>query len=702
LNMPYGDVEKIAKMIPPPERGRNVSISQALERVPELKKAVDTDPKVKDLVNVALKVEGCARHTSVHAAGVVISPKPLHELVPVAMSVKNELTSQYPMGDLEKVGMLKMDFLGLTTLTIIEDCLKSMKDRAGIEINWSTVPLNDEKTMKLFGDGRTDAVFQFESSGMQEICRQLKPKELEDLSALNALYRPGPIDGGMIPDFIARHRGEKTVRYLVPQMKEILSNTFGVLVYQEQIMQLAQKLAGYTLGEADMMRRAMGKKKREEMAKHEKKFIDGAMANGIKQAHAEEIFKLMAQFADYGFNRSHSIAYAYLAFQTAYLKVHYPSYFFSAVLSHESDDSAKVYKYSSELRSVGLQLLPPDVNESDEGFTPLENAVRFGLSAIKGIGSATINSITRARESGSFTSVSDMMSRLEQNAINRRGLESLICAGAFDSLNSGGVSVNQWRGTLFAGVDQILQRGQRAWDDKVRGQNDLFGGAGSNTDMAVDDLPEVAPWSQSEISKQEKAALGFYLSVHPLDHYTETLADLRIASIEDAGSANHGETITLAGIVSTVQVRFSKKGNRFCTFRLEDRSGGIKCIAWGESFGKYAEMLKDDDLLIVTGKLEASEGQEVTLILNDAKRLDDAKPMNARSMSIGLPKIALGEEYFDSLLEVLNRSQGNCDVYLNMTVDELDLSIMSLPLKIQGTRRLQAELEAKGCTVEWR
>ncbi|MEP6850952.1 MAG: DNA polymerase III subunit alpha [Acidobacteriota bacterium] len=700
LSMPYGDVEKIAKMIPPPVRGRNVSISQALTQVPELKKAFDTDPKVQDLLNVALRVEGCARHTSVHAAGVVISPKPLHELVPVAMSVKNELTSQYPMGDLEKVGMLKMDFLGLTTLTVIEDCLRSMRER-DIEINWGTIPLNDEKTMKLFGDGRTDAVFQFESSGMQEICRQLKPKELEDLSALNALYRPGPIDGGMIPDFIARHRGEKAVRYLVPQMKEILSNTFGVLVYQEQIMQLAQKLAGYSLGEADMMRRAMGKKKREEMAKHEKKFIDGAMSNGIKQAHAEEIFKLMAQFADYGFNRSHSIAYAYLAFQTAYLKAHYPSYFFSAVLSHESDDSAKVYKYSSELRSVGLQLLPPDVNQSGEGFTPLDDAVRFGLSAIKGIGSSTINAIERARESGPFTSVTDMMSRLEQNSINRRGLESLICAGAFDSLNAGDVSVDQWRANLFSGVDQILQRGSRAWDDKVRGQSDLFGMGGTNNGSAADDLPVVEPWSQTEISRQEKAALGFYLSVHPLDGHTQALADLRIGSVEDAAAGISGDMITLAGIVSTVQVRFSKKGNRFCTFRLDDRSGGIKCVAWGEAFGRYADSLKDDELLIVSGKLEASEGQEATLIMNDAKRLDDAIPSRARAMSIYLPDAAVDEKYFDELADILNKDQGGCDVYINLSVNNIDLKILSLPLKVQGSRRLENKLGEKGCRVEW-
>src|SRR5690606_18013286 len=301
LNMPLGDVEKIAKLIPPPFRGRITSISKAIKDVKELREAMAADPKVNELIDLALRIEGCARHTSVHAAGVVISPKPLHEIVPVAISAKNELTSQYPMGDLEKVGMLKMDFLGLTTLTIISDCLEALKEKTGITIDWSEVPLNDPKTMELFGEGKTDAVFQFESSGMQEICRRLKPKELEDLSALNALYRPGPIDGGMIEEFILRHRGEKEVSYLVPEMEEILKNTFGVLVYQEQIMQIAQKLAGYSLGDADLMRRAMGKKKPEEMAPHEIKFIEGAVERGIEKKKAKEIFELMAKFADYGF-----------------------------------------------------------------------------------------------------------------------------------------------------------------------------------------------------------------------------------------------------------------------------------------------------------------------------------------------------------------------------------------------------------------
>jgi DNA polymerase-3 subunit alpha len=339
LNMPYGDVEKIAKLMPPPVRGRNISISQALEQVSELRSAIEKEPAVKDLIDLAKRLEGCSRHSSVHAAGVVISPKPLHELIPVSLSGKNELTSQFPMNDLEKVGMLKMDFLALTALTIISDCLKSLKQKTGATIDWSKISLDDEKSMKLFAEGRTEAIFQFESPGMQEICRRLKPKGLEDLAALNALYRPGPLDGGMVDDFIARHRGEKRVQYIVPEMKDILQNTFGILVYQEQIMQLAQKLAGYTLGEADMMRRAMGKKKRDEMGKHEEKFIEGAVERGIKKEKAEEIFRLMAQFADYGFNRSHSVAYAYLAFQTAYLKAHYPAYFYAAVLSNESQDS---------------------------------------------------------------------------------------------------------------------------------------------------------------------------------------------------------------------------------------------------------------------------------------------------------------------------------------------------------------------------
>src|SRR5688572_6496910 len=400
------------------------------------------------------------------------------------------------MSDLEKTGMLKMDFLALTALTVINDCLKSIKQLLGAEINWADIALNDEKTMAVFAEGRTDAVFQFESSGMQEICRKLKPKGLEDLSALNALYRPGPLDGGMVDEFILRHRGKKTVRYLVPEMKEILSNTYGILVYQEQIMQLAQRLAGYTLSEADLMRRAMGKKKREEMAVHEKTFVTGAVARGIRKDKAEKIFSLMDKFSDYGFPRSHSVAYAYLAFQTAYLKAHFPEHFYAAVLSSEAQDAAKVFKYSKELRSQGIKLLPPDVNESYLGFTPLAGAIRYGLTAIKGLGQSAVNAITDARKTGPFKSFFDFAERVDTSTLNKRVFESLVSAGAFDSLKDGR-EVRDWRGALYHSIDAALSRAQRARREREQGQNGLFGGMPEEANPASE-LPRTAKgWTEA-------------------------------------------------------------------------------------------------------------------------------------------------------------------------------------------------------------
>ncbi len=702
LNMPYSDVEKVAKLLPPPVRGRNISISQALEQVADLRQAMETNAEVKKLVDLARRLEGCARHSSVHAAGVVISPKPLHELVPVSVSGKNELTSQYTMNDLEKVGMLKMDFLALTTLTIISDCLKTLKQKTGVEIDWSSVSLDDKKTMALFGDGRTEAIFQFESSGMQEICRRLKPKELEDLAALNALYRPGPLDGGMVDDFIARHRGEKKVQYIVPQMKEILNNTYGILVYQEQIMQLAQKLGGYTLGEADMMRRAMGKKKREEMALHEEKFVGGAVARGIKREKAAEIFNLMAQFADYGFNRSHSVAYAYLAFQTAYLKAHYPAYFYAAVLSNEADDTTKVYKYSNELRSLGLKLLPPDINESDADFTPLENAVRFGLTAIKGIGAASVQAVIEARKDGKFASIYDFAVRVSQGAVGKRAYESLITSGAFDTMMPTGSTINLWRAQLFAGINGALGYGQKVWNDKEKGQTGLFGGHTESHSILEIELPTVAPWSPIELANQEKAAIGFFLSNHPMDDYKAILQDLKIINVADYEEIKPGERITLAGIATGLQVKYSKKGNRFCIFKLEDQSSGVKCLAWSEAYGKYSEVLKDGELLIVDGRVESTEGQEITIILDEAKKIADAVPLKARSLAIDVQSRDFSETYLEELVTILNKNRGNCEVYFNFPLESgIKIKMNSPVIRIQGTSRLENELKEKGCRVRW-
>jgi DNA polymerase III subunit alpha len=576
-----------------------------------------------------------------------------------------------------------------------------MKERLGVTIDWTKIPTNDEKTMQLFGEGRTEAIFQFESSGMQDMCRKLRPKELEDLSALNALYRPGPLDGGMIDDFIDRHRGVKPVEYLLPEMEDILGNTFGVLVYQEQIMQLAQKLAGYSLGQADLMRRAMGKKKIEEMAVHENTFVEGAVKNGIAKKTAKEIFDLMAKFADYGFNRSHSMAYAVLAFQTAYLKAHYPAYFYAAVLSHEADDSAKVYKYSTELKSMGLRLLPPDINESGEGFTPIDDTVRYGLTAIKGMGASSVAAIVDARKSGRFTSLYDFCSRLGTGAVNRRGLESLIAAGAFDSLMPKGTETGAWRARLFAAIEPALQQGQRLTEDRLRGQSGLFGAASADEVSAADELPQADPWPKSEIAKREKAAVGFYLSAHPLDNYTELLAATRVKNIAEHDDLQSGMNVNLAGMISGLHVRVSKKGNRFATFRIEDRSGGVKCVAVGENYNKAIGLLKDDELIIAEGKIEASEGQEPTLMINEVRGLDDALAEKARSVSITIPAKYSTELEFEDLFRVLDRERGRCGVILTLALGAAQVKLEAPGMSVAPSRSLQRELEGRGCVVDW-
>src|SRR5215470_15727748 len=699
LEVPYAEVDRIAKMIPPPVRGRNVSLSQALEQVPELRREIDTNPTVKEILEIAQRLEGCARHSSVHAAGVVISPLPLQELIPVAVSGKEELTTQYVMSDLEKTGMLKMDFLALTALTVINDCLTSIKQSLCGEINWAEIPLNDAKTMQVFGEGRTEAVFQFESSGMQEICRKLKPKGVEDLAALNALYRPGPLDGGMVDEFILRHHGKKSVRYLVPEMKDILSNTYGIIVYQEQIMQLAQKLAGYTLSEADLMRRAMGKKKREEMAVHEEKFINGAVERGIKREKAEKIFSLMAQFSDYGFNRSHSVAYAYLAFQTAYLKAHYPEHFYAAVLSSEAQDAAKVFKYSKELRAQKIALLPPDVNESNAGFTPLSGAIRYGLTAIKGLGQSIVKAICEARESGPFRSFFDFAERIESATLNKRVFESLVSAGAFDSLKDDR-SISNWRGGLFGLIDAALSRGQRAKRERLQGQNGLFGAVNDEIDYANEVPRNAKGWSAAELLTAEKTALGFYITGHPLEKYLELLETVKASRSSDLPNMPSGGRIVCGGIVNDLQIRTTKKGDKFALLRLEDEAGGTKCVLWPEIYRKHAAILQSDLPAIIKGRLELSEDNPPTIIVDHVQTMD-AVAEGAEFLVLRAPKDNDFSGLLDSILSVLSAHPGDCDVALEAEID--DYTVVRIKannaLRVKRSQALDESLRKLGCIV---
>jgi DNA polymerase-3 subunit alpha len=719
LDMPYADVEKIAKLIPPPVRGRNVSIGQALEMVPELKQAVETDAQTKKVIEIARRLEGCARHSSVHAAGVVISPQPLEELIPVAVNQKQELTTQFEMADLEKTGMLKMDFLGLTTLSIISQCCKTIKETTGREIVWSEIPLDDAKTYELFAQGRTDAIFQFESSGMAEICRKLRPKSIEDLSALNALYRPGPLDGGMVDDYIDRYHGKKPVEYATHEMEEILQNTYGILVYQEQIMQLAQRLGGYSLGEADLMRRAMGKKNREEMAVHEEKFINGCVKNKIPKKKAREIFRLMAQFADYGFNRSHSVAYAHVAYQTAYLKANYPEHFYAAVMTYMADDAAKILKYASELRSQKIKMLPPDINESGPGFTPVEGAIRYGLSAIKGIGQQAVNPIIEARKQRPFTSIFDFAERACDKGVGKRVIESLVCAGALDSLKPENETLHKWRAALLSTVDRAIECGARKKRERSSGQADMFGlGSASEIDEPRLSLESVTVWTHKELLAYERAAVGFYVSGHPLEAFVEKIGQLNCKTVADLVAAEPNSHVRLAGVVSDFTTRNTKKGDRYAFFRLEDLTGaGVKCVLWPEALKAKGKDAANDALLLVIGKLDGGNDSLPTIVCDEVSLLETARiPMRAFNSGYQDGRIetqALVIEFSDEacvagmcekVAQMLLAYPGNCDVFLDLYLRASGLKVRLRPghsIRVSSTQNLQNELKAAGVNFKW-
>ncbi|MCA1814975.1 MAG: DNA polymerase III subunit alpha [Acidobacteria bacterium] len=723
LDMPYADVEKIAKLIPPPIRGRNVSIEQAMEMVPELKQSYESDAQVKKVIEIARRLEGCARHSSVHAAGVVISPRPLEEMIPVAVNNKQELTTQFEMSDLEKTGMLKMDFLGLTTLSIINQCCKTIRELHGREMDWSQVPLDDAKTYELFAQGHTEAIFQFESSGMMEICRKLRPKSIEDLSALNALYRPGPIDGGMIDDYIDRYHGRKPVEYLTDEMEEILSNTYGILVYQEQIMQLAQRLGGYSLGEADLMRRAMGKKKREEMAVHEEKFIAGCVKNKIQKKKAREIFRLMAQFADYGFNRSHSVAYAHVAYQTAYLKAHYPEHFYAAVMTYVTDDAAKIFKYASELRAQGIRMLPPDVNESYSGFTPVAGAIRYGLTAIKGLGQSAVAAIVEARAASPFTSIFDFASRVGEKGAGKRVLESLVCAGAFDSLKPAGETAHQWRARLHATVDRALERGARERKARDRGQADMFGaafGARMNGGAGADEQPvpasQAPAWSHRELLANEKAAVGFYVSGHPLEDYAEKIGQLNCTPLGELSDVEPNSRVRVAGVVSDYTVRTTKKGDPYAFFRLEDASGaGIKCVLWPEAYKQKGKEAANDAALLAVGRLDGGNETSLSVICDEVTRLETARvPTNQvvtarrggksipQAVALEFPAGADARALGEAVIEILVANRGECEVFIELPVGEGRHVVRAKAarfIKVHPTQSLRDALHERGVRV---
>src|SRR6202049_1645095 len=546
LDISYADVDRITKLIP---TQLNIKLKEAMQQEPAIEEAARKDPRLQEVLEVACKVEGMARNAGMHAAGVVISPVPLNELVPLYKTNKDEIVTQYDMVGLEKLALLKMDFLGLTTLDIIQDALALIERHRGVKLVVEELPLDDQKTYQsVFAKAYTSGVFQFESAGMRDVLRRYQPDRIEDLIALNALYRPGPMD--MIDDFVDRKLGRKDVIYDLPELKEILEETYGVMVYQEQVMQISNLIGGYSLGEADLLRRAMGKKKADDMAKQRERFVAGAKAKGHAPRKAEKIFDLMEKFAGYGFNKSHSAAYAYLAFVTAYLKAHYPIEFMSALLTSETGNTAKVVKYISECREMNIRVLAPDVNSSDLDFTPVVSGpgegIRFGLGAIKNVGANAVESIAKARtDAGPFTSLYDFCERVDLGAVNRRMIESFIKAGAMDTLEG-------TRAQLMAVIDSAMENGARAWKDRARGQSGLFAMLTAEQPAAEHPLPKVPDWTGPEKLASEKEMLGFYIPGRPLDQYKDKVAELATHTTSNLEGLAKGAEVALCGILTAI------------------------------------------------------------------------------------------------------------------------------------------------------
>jgi DNA polymerase III subunit alpha len=670
MDVPYADVDRIAKMVP---TTLNIKLENAIKESPALQQAYESDTQVRQLIDTARKLEGLVRNAGVHAAGVVISPRPLTDLVPLFKTKNDEIVTAFDMVAIEKMGLLKMDFLGLTTLTILDDTIKLIRQKdAGegaraTQIKLDSVPLHDQVTYeKVFHSGLTSGVFQFESHGMRDVLRRYKPNSIEDLTALNALYRPGPIQGGMIDDFIDRKHGRKKIEYELPELQEILEETLGVIVYQEQVMQIANRLAGYSLGEADLLRRAMGKKIAAEMAAQRERFVTGAAQRSYPPKKIEKIFDLMAQFAGYGFNKSHSAAYALLAYHTAYLKTHYPIEFMAALLTSVTGSTDDVVKYINECREMEIAVEPPDINVSDANFTPHGQAIRFGLAAVKNVGHNAIESIVAARkELGRFKSIYEFCEKVDLRLLNKRVLESLIKSGAMDSLGR--------RAQLMAVLDKAMDHAQKTQRDAESGQHGLFGVFDEEVHPQEDRLPDTPDWDEHTRLANEKEILGFFITGHPLDKYREKLEDLRALSTAELAamksSTGKDENLCTAGIITNLRVLKSKKGDFYAQAALEDLSGSIEMLVFPEAFRKLGDKVKMEVPVLVRGGVRIEEGANPKLTVNDITPLEQVKVPLPRSLRIRIPLEKASESTVDELHLLFSQQKGEAKVLFDVERD---------------------------------
>jgi DNA polymerase-3 subunit alpha len=669
MGLTYGECDRLAKMIPA-ELG--MSLDVALQKSPELKAAYETEDVTRELIDTARVLEDISRNSSVHAAGVVIGDQPLVNLLPLKLDEEGGVVTQYAMNPVGDLGLLKMDFLGLKTLTVIRNTCEMIRKIHGVEVPIDNLPLDDQKTYDLLNNANTLGVFQLESGGMRDLCRKFQISSVEHITALIALYRPGPME--LIPEFIARRHGQVKIEYEHPLLEPISSETYGILVYQEQVMQAAQALAGYTLGGADLLRRAMGKKKAEEMAKQRAIFVEGAaQVNNIPHKKADQIFDLLEKFAGYGFNKSHAAAYAIVAYQTAYLKANYPVEFFCAMMTNDMADTAKLSMYIEEARTMGIQVLGPDVNESQVHFAPTtratgskgngngngtsQQAIRFGLAAIKGVGEVAVQTVLKARETGRFNSLPDMCERVDGRSVNRKVLEAFIKSGACDSM---GLT----RATMFAQIDRTLARAASVISDRQRGQSSLFGALDqkeTERETRHDLLPE---WPAEEMLAHEKELLGFYVSGHPLSPYAFTLDKYSLANTRTVGGLQNRSMTRIGGMISAVQRGRSKKTNKeYAIVTLEDLEGSIQVLCMNESLEKYGSILEPKRVILATGEINTGDEQP-KLFPQEIIALDDAPRRLTKQVHFRLDMSRLNPEMLDAVRELAVAHKGKCPLFL--------------------------------------
>jgi len=751
LDIPYAEVDKVAKLVP---TTLNITLDEALAQEPRLRELTETDPRIGELVTLAKSLEGLARHASTHAAGVVISKEPLTEHVPLYRGVNGETVTQFAMSDIEKIGLVKFDFLGLRTLTVIDQAVKMINARRLSSITLDArqlssvtldarqlssvtlepfsaaeIPLDDPKTFALLCTGQTTALFQLESGGMRELVASLRPDRFEDLIAIIALYRPGPMD--LIPDFVKGKHGKTSTSYDVPELEEILKETYGVIVYQEQVMAIAHRVAGFSLGQADILRRAMGKKKPEEMARLRDKFVEGARARNITRKTAEKLFDLIQKFAGYGFNKSHAAAYALLTYQTAYLKAHYPLEFMASLLTSEMGNEDKIVQYLAECRTMGIAILPPDVNESNEGFTivngtggaggrllvPFNAAIRFGLVAIKNVGAGAIESVIDARQrssvtldarrvQGRFRSLGHFCREVDLRKVNRRVIEGLIKCGAF-------ASTGARRSQLMEALDLAMETGAASQEARRLGQATLFASpAGGDAEAAEDRLPDIPEWDDASLARGEKEALGFYITSHPLAPYAPDRERLGVTPSDRLSERGDGEEIRIWGIIASKKVTTTKKGDRMAYARIEDLTGSVEVIVFPDLYAASTAILASDQPVLVEGTVDKGD-KGTKLKATRIVPLDKARERTAGHLEIVLDAGLLAPfnssvtldrclagvptEALHRLKATLERHKGSFPVRLRVLLPEHrteSMIVVDDALRVNPSQALIDEIEA--------